>query len=170
MATHRVSILGWGTIPDASGNVFFEEYGVKATNDVWRALVCVFNDTATRLGLRGRFTVPKNYVGSPNIIVEWTSTVTTNRVRWEFDYRAVGGSDTESMDQAGTQQSVGVTTASGSPSAVNEKMTATMALTAANLAVDDQVEFELFRDGTDATDDKVGAAILFEALFEYADV
>ena len=166
MATHRIPILGWGTVPDTSGSVFFEPYNVKATNDVWDRLVCVFNDTATRLGLAGGFTVPKNYVGAPQIVVVWTATATTGNVVWDFDYRAVGGNDTESLDQAGTQEAVTVTDAA--PGAANRRLEATMALTAANLAIDDEVEFEVFRDGA-AADTMAAAAIVFAVLFEYTD-
>lgn len=167
MATHRIPILGWGTVPDASGNVFFEPYDVKATNDVWDRLVLIFNDTATRIGLRGGFTVPKNYVGAPKIIVVWTSTAIAGDVEWDFDYRAVGGNDTESLDQAGTQESVNLNDTA--PSAAHERMEVALALTAANLAADDEVEFELFRDGTDVGDTMAAAAIVFAVLFEYSD-
>jgi len=167
MATHRIPILGWGTVPDTSGNIFFEPYDVKATSDVWDRLVCIFNDTATRLGLRGGFTVPKNYVGAPKIIVVWTSTAITGDVEWDFDYRAVGGNDTESLDQAGTQETVNLNDTA--PGAAHRRLETLLALTAANLAVDDEVEFELFRDGTDAGDTMAAAAIVFAVLFEYSD-
>jgi hypothetical protein len=166
MATHRISVLGVGTIPGSS-DVFFEPYDVKATNDVWDRLVCIFNDTANRMGLRGGFTVPKNYVGSPKIIVVWTSTATTGDVEWDFDYRAVGGNDAESMDQSGVQESVNV--ADTAPGAAHRKLEAELPLTAANLAADDQVPFELFRDGTDGGDTMAAAAIVFDVLFEYGD-
>src|SRR3972149_7171101 len=120
MSVHRMPILGWGTIPNSSGSVFFEPYNIKATNDVWDRLVCVFNDTATRIGLAGGFTVPKNYVGSPKIVVVWTSTATSGNVVWDCDYRAVGGDDSESLDQTGTQESVTVPDAA--PPAVHKPM------------------------------------------------
>ncbi|MEE9293510.1 MAG: hypothetical protein V3W34_00895 [Phycisphaerae bacterium] len=167
MATHRIAILGSGTVPDNSGDVFFEPYSVKATNDVWKRLVAIFNDTATRIGLRGGFTVPGNYVGSPRIIVVWTSTAIVNDVEWDFDYRAVGGDDTESLDQLGTQETVNINDTA--PSAAHERMEASLTLTAGNLAADDEVEFELFRDGTDAGDTMAAAAIVFAVLFEYSD-
>src|SRR3990167_8466632 len=150
MATHRIPILGWPPNPAASGNVFFEPYDVKATNDVWDRLVCIFNDTATRLGLHGGFIVPKNYVGGAKIIVVWTSTAITGDVEWDFDYRAVGGDNVESLDQAGTQESVNLNDTA--PSAAHERMEVALALTSTNLAVDDEVTFELFRDGTDVGD------------------
>jgi len=160
-------ILGWATVPNASGDVFLESYDVKATNDVWDALVVVFNDTATRIGLAGRFTVPKNFVGTAKIIVVWTTTATSGNVVWDFDYRAVGGDNSESLDQSGTQESVTVT--DGAPGAAHRRMEASVSLTSSNLAVDDEVEFELFRDGADAGDTMAAAALLFQVLFEYAD-
>ena len=168
MATHRIPILSWGTVPDTSGNVFFEPYSVKATNDVWDRLVLIYNDTATRLGCAGGFTVPKNYVGTAKIIVVWTATAITGDVEWDFDYRAVGGDNLESLDQAGTQESVNLNDTA--PGAAHRRMEVALALTSANLAVDDEVEFELFRDGTDAGDTMAAAAIVFAVLFEYADV
>ena len=167
MATIRIPILGVETVPDTSGNVFQEPYTVKGTNDVWGRLVWIFNDTATRIGLRGGFAVPKNYVGTANIIVVWTATATTGDVVWDFDYRAVGVNDTERLDQAGTQEAVTVTDTA--PTAAHNRLEASMTLTAANLAVDDEVEFELFRDGVAAGDTMAAAAILFALMFEYSD-
>lgn len=168
MATHRISILGWQAVPDTSGDVFFEPYTIKATNDVWGYLVVVFNDTSARDGLQGSFDIPQNYVGSANIIIHWTSTATTGDVEWDFDYRAVGGNDTESLDQAGTQESVNQNDTA--PSAANERMTATLAVTDANFAAGDTVQFELFRDGTDGGDGIAAAVTVHAVLFEYADV
>lgn len=167
MATHRIPILGFGTVPDASGDVFLEPYTIKATNAVWGRLVAIFNDTANRDGLRSGFVVPKNYVGSANLVVVWTSTATSGDVEWDFDYRAVGGNDSESLDQAGTQESVNANDTA--PSAAHERMEISIALTDGNFAVDDEVTFELFRDGTDAGDTMAAAAIVFSVIFEYAD-
>ena len=166
MATHRLPILGWATVPDSSGNVFFEPQSVKGTNDPFAQLVAIFNDTATRIGLGGRFTVPKNYVGTPKLAVVWTATATSGDVEWDLDYRAVGGDDLESLDQAGSQESVNLNDTA--PSAAWERMECLITLSA-NFAVDDEVEFTLFRDGTDAGDTMAAAAILFNLLFEYAD-
>ncbi len=165
MATHRIPILGPGTVPDTSGDVFFEPYSIKATNDVWDRLVIIFNDTSTRIGVAGGFVVPKNYVGSANLIIVWTSTAITNDVEWDFDYRAVGG--VESLDQSGNQESVNTNTTA--PSAINLRTETSISLTDGNFAVDDEVEFELFRDGTDGGDLMAAAAIVFSVMFEYAD-
>ena len=167
MATHRVPILGHGTTPDTSGDVFQEPYSIKAINGLWQRLVTIFNDTAARIGLRGGFAVPKNYVGTPKIIIVWTATATSGDVEWDFDYRAVGGDDSESLDQATAQESVNQNDTA--PSAIHERMEVSLSLTAGNFAVDDEVEFELFRDGTDAGDTMAAAAIVFGVYFEYTD-
>lgn len=167
MATHRIPILGWATVPDTSGSVFLEPYTVKATNDVWGRLVAVFNDTATRIGLRGGFTVPKNFVGNAKLIAVWTTTATSGDVEWDCDYRAVGGDDSESLDQAGTQESVNLNDTA--PSAAHERMETSITLTSSNFAVDDEVEFEFFRDGSDGGDTIAAAVLLFALLFEYTD-
>lgn len=167
MATFRLPILGWATTPDTSGNVFLEPYSVKATNDTWPGYIFVFDDTSTRDGLNGRFTVPQNYVGTANLVIVWSSTATSGDVEWDFDYRAVGGNDTESLDQSGTQESVNSNDTA--PSAANERMEISISLTDGNFAAGDTVQFELFRDGTDAGDTMSAAAMLFEAYFEYAD-
>jgi hypothetical protein len=173
VATHRIPVLGWAARPDDTGECFFEPYDLLATNDVWDRLVGRFgsNNAAqptVRHGVHGGFTVPKNYVGSPALIVVWSSTLTSGNVVWDFEYRAVGGDDAESLDQAGTQESVTVT--DGAPSAAHERMEASLSLTAGNFAVDDMVQFYFARDGADGSDTLAGSALLFDLLFQYADV
>lgn len=167
MATHRIPILGANTVPDSSGDVFFEPYTIKATNDNWGYMVAIFNDTAARNGLRGAFAVPQNYVDTANVVIVWTATATSGDVEFDFDYRAVGGNDIESLDQATAQESVNANDTA--PSAVNERMEISIALTDGNFAAGDTVQFELFRDGTDAGDTMSAAAIVHQVLFEYAD-
>lgn len=168
MATRIIPALGWPTLPDTSGNVFAEPASLKGTNDPFPALIWVFNDTSTRLGLRSRFFIPPDYVGTPVILVEWTATATSGNVVWDFDYRAVGGNDAESLDQSGVQEAVTVTDAA--PTAAWRKLEASMALTGANLAAGDEVQFELFRDGADGADTMAAAALLYGVRFSYSDV
>jgi putative transposon-encoded protein len=159
--------LGWQTVSDTTGSVFIEPYPIKATNDLWDHLITVFADTATRIGVYGAFTVPKNYVGTAQLVIVWTTTAITGDVEWDFDYRAVGGDDAESFDQTGTQESVNLNDTA--PSAAHERMVCTINLTSGNLAADDVVEYFLARDGTDAGDTIAAAVMLFEAYFQYAD-
>lgn len=167
MATHRIGILGWQTTPDTSGQVFFEPYPIKATNDIFDHLVLIFNNSGTTDGIYGAFVVPANYVGSPVFKVYWTSTATSGNIKMDMDYRAVGGDDTESLDQATFQENLTVTDTA--PSAVNERMEATMSATAGNFAADDIVEFFLSRESGDGADTMAAAVIVHAVMFEYAD-
>lgn len=167
MATHRISIIGANFIPDSSGNVFFEPYPIKATNDFWKYLVLVFNDTATKDSAYGQFMVPQNYVGSAKFYVVWTSTATTGNVVWEMAYRTVGGDDTTSLDQATAEETLTVTDAA--PTATDRRLTPSMTATDANFAAGETVQFRISRDGT-AADTMAAAAQIHDLIFEYADV
>lgn len=175
MATHRLPILNWSARPDDTGDCYLEPMDIRATNDVWDRMILVMGAAAAaaptvRAGVHGSFTIPKNYVGTAVLVAVWTATVTSNVVVFDFEYRAVGGSDTESLDQSGTQESVTVSTTTGTPSAAWERMETTVSLTSGNFAVDDEVTFFFARDGVDAADTKAGSALLFNLLFQYADV
>lgn len=166
MATQRVPILGFGTLPDGSGDVFFEPFSVKATNDEWERLVGVFNDTSTRLVLHFGFVVPQDYASQPRFEVDWAATATTGAVRWEVDYRVVEAG--EGLDQSGVEETVGAT-ASAPGTALDLERT-TITPTEVNFAAGAQVEGRLVRDGTDAADTMAAAALLFDVLFRYNDV
>lgn len=172
MATHQISILGPSTCPDpASGNVFMENYLVKATNDIFKHLVFVFNDTATKDPLYGTFLVPQNYVGTSKILVEWTSTATTGNVVWEFAYRNIASDDSASLDQATVQETPsGLTDVA--PTAANNRLIAAGGIspTSANFTVGSRVEFKLSRDGTSGSDTMAAAAQLVDLIFQYSDV
>lgn len=168
MATHQLPIL-WGSVePDTSGNCYPVSYATPATNDVWQAIVFVFKDTSTRIGLHGRFTVPQNYVGTPVFVVVWSTTATSGNVVWDLDYRTVGGDDTTSFDQNTVEQALTVTDAA--PGAAHRRLTPSLSATAANFAAGETVEFIVFRDGADAADTMAADALLFEVQFQYADV
>lgn len=167
MATHRIPILGFPTLPDTSGNVTPEPASVTQTNDRYPGLVFKFADSGTVIKLGGRFRVPKNYVGSPKIGLVWTSTATSGNVVWGVAYTAIGGDDSESLDPSADQETGSVTDAA--PTASQRKLEPTISLTAGNFAVDDVVEFSIERTGTSGSDTMAAAAVLYHAFFEYAD-
>lgn len=169
MATHQISILA-GLRPDTTGRAFFEPYDVKATNDMFRHMVGVLNDPAASQahGFYGRFLVPQNYVGSPVIRPVWTSTAVTGNCKLDFDYRAIGGDDAESLDQTTFQENLTVTDVA--PSAANERNVPSMAMTAANLAAGDTVEFFFTREDGSGVDTMAAAATLHDLIFQYTDV
>jgi len=165
MSTFRIPIMGFNTKPDTSGDVFFEPYSVKATNDKWDHLVAVFNDTAAKDELYGKFQVPQNYVGTPKFVVSWNTTATSGDIELDVDYRAVAAG--ESMDQATAQEALNQNdTAGGSTDLLQEAL---LAATAGNFAAGDEVEFILARDGTDGGDTMSAAAMVHGIYFEYTD-
>ena len=169
MATHRIPILGFGTVPDTSGDVFFEPTTVKGTNDFFQGLVLVFNDSGADDELFGRFNVPKNYVDTANLVIVWTTTATSGDVEWGIAYRAVGGNDAESLDQATAQESLLSGNNDTAPSATDERMEFTIALTDANFFKGDTVQFIFSREGADAGDGISAAIRVFGLFFEYND-
>ncbi|MGI0011860.1 MAG: hypothetical protein ACREBU_00240 [Nitrososphaera sp.] len=154
-------------MPSASG-VFIGAYTEFATNDIWGNPVVAFPDSATRDPIDGIFRIPSWFVASPEIVIVWTAIVTIGNVVWDFQYRAIGGNDAESLDQATAQEAVTVTDAA--PAAANNQLVVAIALTAANFAVEDTVEFEFARDGVDAADTMAATALLFDLYFRASDV
>ncbi|HEU0142904.1 MAG TPA: hypothetical protein VFQ79_24500, partial [Bryobacteraceae bacterium] len=154
--------------PAGAGNVYAEPAAVNfQSNDRYPQMVFAFLDTSTRDGLGGRFAVPKNYAGSPKIVVDWSTTATAGNAVWDFDYTAVGGDAAESYDPSADQQSVTVTDAASATA--RRRQSCEMSLTASNLAPDDTVQFTLFRDG--AGGDTIAATLyLFGLYFEFSDV
>ena len=168
MATHRVPIFEFPTVPDTTGTAFFEPYSIHATNDVWKHLVLVLNDTAADHGVYGKFPVPVNYVDTANLVIVWTAAAIIGDVEFDFMYRAVGGDDAESLDQAGNQEDVNANDTA--PSAIHERMELIIALTDGNFAAMDTVEYFFSRDGTDVGDTMAVACLVFGLFFEYNDV
>jgi len=169
VATHRIGIIDWRSNPDASGDVFIEPYTIKATNDFWKLLVLIFNDSGADDEYFGAFDVPQNYVGTANLVVVWTSTAITNDWEIGFAYRAVGGNDAESLDQTTAQESLLAGNNDTAPSATDERMEFTIALTDANFAAGDTVPYIFSREGADAGDGIAAAIIVWGLFFEYND-
>jgi hypothetical protein len=160
-------MLGHPTNPDPAGTVHFEPYSILATNDVWKFLVPILPDDGTRTMIHGHFNVPADYVDTASFVIVWTAIAIAGDIEIDFEYRAVGGDDIESLDQAGTQESVNDNDTA--PSAVNERMEHTIALTDGNFSVGDTVEFAGGRDGTDVGDTMAASVIVIDYFFQYDD-
>lgn len=171
MATLQIPILR-NLRPDTSGKVWREPYGILATNDVtsnhlvWRFDEDGANNAAltTKVVLYGSFKVPKNYVGTAVLVIDWTSTIGSGDCVFDLDYRAVA--TTEGLDQGTFQESV---TATATAPSANNLLTSTISITGANLAVDDVVQFQFGCDGTDGADTLAGARLLVGLHFRYND-
>ncbi len=165
--TRAVALLNAFTQPDTSGNSWFQPYSITAVNDNFNHMVAVASSTAAKTGFYGTFHVPVDYTGAPEVKIYWTAPITTGDTVFDFDYRAIGGDDTESLDQATFQESV--TATDTAPSAVDERNIVTLPLTAGNFAAGDTVEFYLARDGADVADTLASDTIITDAVFQYSN-
>lgn len=167
MATAQIPILGAHSNLDGTGRCFFEPYVIKATNDIFNQLALIFNDPTSGQthGIYGVFTIPQNWASASTIVIVWTSTATSGNCRWQFQYRAIGGNDSESLDQTTFQEAVPVTDAA--PTSVNLRLTASISLTDGNLAIGDTVEFYFSRYDDSGTDTMAAAASVHSLLFQY---
>jgi len=165
MATHRQPLIGYGTLPDTSGNMFFEPASVKLSNDLYGGHVGIFKDSGTKVSLKCRITVPENYVGTPVIVADIAANATTGNVVLDVDYRAIA--DGESYDPSTHQESVTATVTM--PGTAFLRKRATLSLTGSNLAPGDTLEVLFSRDGAQAADTLAADLMLFDLTFEYAD-
>jgi hypothetical protein len=168
MAVHHISILGAATLPDTSGNVYFEPAAVNfQANDRYSQSVAVFKDTSTRDTLGGNFRVPQNYVGTAKVGLVWGTTATSGDVRLEFDYTAIA--DGESGDPSADQESVAATVTV--PGTARLLKVTEISLTSGNLVAGDLVQFRIARDGAEAgpLDTLAASLYLLAAYFSYAD-
>lgn len=176
MATLVLDRLHLGAMANPSDSTdppIWQPATVLSTNDVFKEGEWIFgaNNAAaptTKISIYGGFRVPVNYVGSPVIIVEWTATIITGDVVWDFDYRGVGGNDTTSLDQATFEESVTVTDTA--PGATDRRMEVNITgITASFLTAGEWCQFAFSRDGADAADTMAGSARLRNLSFQYAD-
>lgn len=166
MATVRIPILGFGSVPDTSGDVFFQPLSLVApTNDLYDLLVLSFNDSGAKDEINGSFTIPKDYAGTAaSIIVLWTAdSATTNSVVWDFDYNSIGAG--ESLDPSAHTDSDTVTDAM--PGTTMLLQEASITLTAGDFAVDDVVLYQFGRDGLSGSDTLGATAIVPGLFFQY---
>ena len=164
MATLRLPILGPGTRPDTSGDVFQSAYSVHATNDLFPIIIWAFNNSGVKDGLHGGFAVPVGYVDTANLIVVWTSGTAAGTITWDYDYSSIGGIET--LDPSSAQRQV-TSGAVSFPATAHNRVETSISLTDADFNAKDTVLYTLFRDSPNDT--KVDEALLFELFFEYND-
>lgn len=165
MATHLIPLIGSAALPDSSGSVFFEPSEIKDSNDRYKHTVLIFDDVSLKIGISTRVRVPQNYVGTPVVVVVWKATATSGAVVWDVEYTSVANA--ESLDPSSDQEAV--TAATTTNGTARTRQETTLALTAANLAVGDELLLKLSRDGADAADTMAAAAIVEAVYLRYAD-
>ena len=166
MAVRRIPILGAMTAPGAV-LVPILPLAEHTTNQAWQHPVLVFTNGSGNRVIHGTFDVPMNYVDSARLVIVWSSNGISGNVAWQFFYRAVGGNDTESLDQATVQSSPTLTDTL--PSTSWSRMESILTLTDAHFAPGDTVQWRLDRDADNAADTAADSVYVSELLFEYED-
>lgn len=165
MATHRISLTSSLT-PDTSGSVYWSPSSILDTNDFFPTQqVLIFADTATHDKAHGRFTVPKNYVGTASLIIRYKTTVTSGNTLWTAAYVSIAAGETGDPSAAQETLNGSATAVQGTTNLLKD---ITISLTSANFTVDDTVLFYIGRNGAGA-DTAASNLQLYDVFFEYAD-
>jgi putative transposon-encoded protein len=164
MATHRVFIPATAFSFDTSGNVYPKPSAIDDVNDRFSHEILAFKDSGTRIGACAPFTVPKNYVSTPKVVIVWKSTATAGAVVWDADAKAVA--DGESLDPSTDDDAQTVTTTT--PGTARLRKDSTLSLSG-TYAPDDEVLLAVYRDGAQAADTLAAEALFEGVFFEYAD-
>jgi hypothetical protein len=167
MATHRIPIMGANTVPDISGEVYMAPISSMDTHTNVKNQLCMVMDYpqgAADSGFYGSFKVPKNYVGTPKIVVMGTF-VGAPANTFAVGCQLVGLADSESIDTAYEAEDLANEgTWTGYADEDMFEISITMTVT---LAADDTVFYWFFRD--DSADNQTQAFLLTSLEFEYAD-
>lgn len=164
MATIRIPIIGAGSRPDDSGDVFVAPATSVHANFTNREdMVIAFPDPSALEEYFFAFRVPKDFVGSPVLGFLWTHPSGSGAVRWESRYEAAGNGDP--MDVA--LGSAVTPTAVTAPTA-EEWLETTHTITE-TLAVDDLVSCSLGRGTTGDTLAQTAIVHPDGVFFQYSD-
>ncbi len=167
MADFTIPILGFGTVPDSSGDVFFEPLSIKASSSGVDPLVLIFNNSGVKDGVRGSFIVPENYAsgGTTQFRILWTADDgTTNSCQFDLSYSTFASDDLVNAAAENTADTVAATKIA----TALDLNVANIDVTEGNFTAGDLVVFELFRDSP--TDSLAADVIVFAVLFKYDDV
>lgn len=163
-----IDILGIGTTLDSSGNVFPTRWTATGGANWDHLLLSYAPAGSTYIYIHGLFSVPGDYLSNPLIAFDWTTVnASPGNAVWLFQYRAIGGNNVESLDQAGTQESV-FTIAAG-PSASRRRILTGIPLIAGNFSPLDLVEFRFGVDRANGSNTLTDYALLHALRFEYSN-
>lgn len=160
-------MLDTGVFPDTVANQITE----ATTPSIGNILCYVLADGGSDEGLYGSFTMPKNYVGTPKIVVKGVldgAPGASDTLGFGFRKRATANN--ESADGTfDAEQTVSSTIGSGGSNHSDEDLFETsITLTAGDYSVDDEVYFYLYIDASDTT--YAGNFLLTQAELEYTDI
>ncbi len=166
MATHRLPIMGFATIPD--DGPFFAPIKTQlalANVDGGEEALVLDCDPASDLGCRGSFSVPKNFVGSPVLVIRGIIDGAVGTEDIHTGMTLLGRADNEPYDTA--HEAEDIASFQSNAYADEDVFEETITLTV-TLAVDDDVNFHFFIDSSPAT--PFTGNILVTGLFiQYSD-
>ena len=166
MATYQIRVLTSATLPDTSGEAFFEPASiVQPAGDLTPQLVARFIKTGAHRNIGTNFTVPQNYVGTPKVIIVWTTTATAGNAVWTASCTYITAGET--LDPAAYTEAAAATTAA--PGTTQLAVITTLTFTAASIAAGDLVQMGFGRNGASASDTMAADGIVYAVLFQYTD-
>jgi hypothetical protein len=172
MATLRKSVLGFTTLPESG--VFPDTIANQITEatapSIGSQLCYVMADGGADEGLYFSFQVPKNYVGTPKLVVKGVldgAPGASDTLGFGFRKRAVANN--EAADGTyDAEQTVSATIGSGGSAHSDEdQFELVIDLTAGDYAVDDQVYGYVYVDASGTS--YAGNVLLTSVEFQYAD-
>jgi hypothetical protein len=171
MATHQIPILG-GERPDAGVplDLVANQITEATSPSVGDVLAYVFADGGADEGVWGRFTVPKNYVGTPVLVVKAILDGTPAAAAvLGIGMRKRAVANNEAADGTFDAEQTGSSTigSNGSGHADEDEVEQTITLTGGDYAVDDTVYFYAFIDAS--VNDYTGNVLVTSIEFRYAD-
>jgi hypothetical protein len=172
MATHRIPILS-NVKPDPAVSLALVGSQITAATapSVGNQYCYVIADAGADVGVNARFDVPKNYVGSPALIVKGIldgAPGASDTLGFGLRKRAVANN--EAADGTFDAEEVVSSTigSSGSNHADEDEVELSISLTAGHYSADDQVFYYLFLDTSGSN--YAGNFLLTGAYFQYVDV
>lgn len=143
-----------------------------ATPSIGDLVAYVMNDAGSDEGVRGRFSIPKNFVGTPKLVVKGIldgAVGATDTLGFGVRKRAVANNEAAdgSFDAEQTvSATIGAT--GGSSHSDEDLIELSITLTAGDYAVDDEVFVYVYIDASGTT--YAGNFLLLAVEFEYTDV
>lgn len=165
MATHRIPIISQNCLPDSG--VFFDRVGnqITAANQVGNQLAMVMADGGADEGFFDSFSIPKNYVGTPKIVVKGILDGAMTTVTLQFGVKGITVADNEAADAAYSTEDTGSITADH---ADEDKFEVSITLTNfTGFAVDDEVHYYLYVDASGNS--YTGNILVTQVEFQFVD-
>jgi hypothetical protein len=171
MATWRLSILGNERLDSGVGYGLVSTQITAATSPSVGDVPCyVLNDGGADEGLKISFSIPKNFVSAPKLVIRGILDGTpgaSDVLGFGFRKRAVANNEAADGTFDAEQTSSATIGSGGSGHADEDALEQSITLTAGDYAVDDQVYGYVYIDASSTT--YTGNFLLTDVQFEFAD-